>query len=433
MSQRGTAARFGVPVTLTFLLLAARLAATPVLSDPVASAAGPSLYLSIPWLYLVLAPVFTLWDGISMLSISRLKGFLIGLMVLYLVWRIARRVWARQTSDSPRRFSWLRELGSLVTSIGLLLAFLLTGALWHRPMLSLAGVPPDYVVVDFHSHTNASHDVRDTWMRGFNVEANRRWHARAGFDAFFITDHNTIEGLKQRDQEPVTRDQGYPVLCPGTEVSAWRAHIILLGDSLPVDRSRYNGSLAELLALLQTSDSAYGALSLASLPEYQRNHWNRLTQLTAAGLDGFEIVNASPKANELTRAQRDSVVDLARSHNRFVVGVSDSHGWGATSMTWNLVRSASGLRGKDLCYSVLRELQTGFPAVRVIERHRLRPDDWWPMWLTPIGAVWETWRSMGWALSISWGMWIWLLGGLQYARLRRLRHDSFSGRRPAGP
>ena len=194
--------------------------------------------------------------------------------------------------------------------------------------------------------------------------------------------------------------------CPGIEVSAWRAHIVLLGDTLPVDRSRYNGSLDALLTLLATSDSALGALSLASLPEYRRNHWGRLDRLVTAGLDGFEVVNASPMANELTRAERDSVIALARAHNRFVVGVSDSHGWGATSMVWNLVHPSGA--PSDPCSAILRSLRTGLPAVRIIERHRLRPDAWWPTWLTPIGVVWETWRGMGWALTAAWLVWIWL-------------------------
>jgi hypothetical protein len=393
------------------MLVAARLAATPALSDPVEGAAQPSLHLATPGLYLLLAPVFTLWDGVSMLSMSRLEGFLLGLGILYLVWRIARALRRRRTGSPTRRFSWLRELGILAISITLLLAFLIIGALWHRPMLSLAGVPPDKRVVDFHSHTNVSHDVRNTWMRRFDAEANRRWHGRGGFDAIFITDHN-VEG-------PGARDQGrYPVLCPGIEVSAWRAHIVLLGDTMPVDRRRYNGSLEALLTLLRTSDSAYGSLSVASLPEYRRNHWGRLDTLVAAGLDGFEIVNASPKANELTQAERDSVIALARSHNRFVVGVSDSHGWGATNMVWNLVRAFSGVLPEDVCHSVLGELQTGFAAVRVVERHRLRPDAWWPMWLTPMGVVWETWRSMGWVLTISWLVWIWVLAIWSWRRGR---------------
>ena len=374
---------------LSLLLLAARAAAVPELSDPVHGAAQPTLKLATPALYLLFAPLFTLWDGASMLSMERLKGFLLGLALLYLGWRI------RHLLGSPRR-SWLKELGVLAGSTLLLLTFIAAGALWHRPMRSLTGVVPGDIVVDFHSHTNLSHDVRNTVMRGYDREANRRWHRRAGFDAVFVTDHNLVSHGSRA---------GVPTLCPGIEVSAWRAHIVLLGDTLPVDQNRFNGSLAALLTLLQVSDTAYGALSLASLPEYRRNHWGRLDTLVAAGIDGFEIVNASPKANELSRAERDTVIALARTSNRFVAGVSDSHGWGATSMVWNLVAVPS--KAGDICATILGQLKTGFPAVRVIERHRLRPDDRWPLWLTPIGVVWETWRSMGWALTLSWLAWIW--------------------------
>jgi hypothetical protein len=413
MSLRRTVSRTAVPLGLTIGLLAARVAAIPPLSDPVAGAVSPSLHLATPWLYLVLAPAFTLWDGISMLSMSRLRGLLFGLVVLYVVWRAAR--------VARRRSSVVRELLALVVALALFAGFLLAGALWHRPMLSVAGTDPGDIVVDFHSHTNVSHDVRDTWMRGFDTEANRRWHARAGFDAAFITDHNVVSrewGVGS--QEPGIRSS--TTLCPGIEVSAWRAHIVLLGDTLPVDRRRYNGSLDELLTLIAVSDTTYGSLSVASLPEYRRNHWDRLELLARAGLDGFELVNASPKANELTRPERDSVVALARSHNRFVVGVSDSHGWGATSMVWNLVRAPSGSVAEDLCGTILRRLGTGFPSVRVVERHRLRPDTWWPMWLTPLGVVWETWRSMGWPLTISWVVWIGA-AGWAYSLAVRSRED----------
>ena len=397
MSQRH---RVALALAISVILLLAQLASVPALSDPIAGAVPPSLHLKTPWLYSLLAPVFTLWDGVSMLSMSRLKGLLLGLAAMYVVWRVVA-MW------QAGRFSWLGELRALALSVVLFGGFVILGMLWHRPMLSLAGVDPGHIVVDFHSHTNVSHDVRDTWMRGFDAEANRRWHTHAGFDAAFITDHNSVEGLRVRGARGGEREASSTVLCPGIEVSAWRAHIVLLGDTLPVDRRRYNGSLEGLFALLRNSDSAYSALSVASIPEYRRNHWGRLDLLVVAGLDGFEIVNASPKANEITRAERDSVVDLARKHNRFVVGVSDSHGWGATSMVWNLVRTPSGEAGSDVCQAVLQQLRTGFPAVQVIERHRLRPDSWWPMWLTPVGVVWETWRSMGWALALAWLLWIW--------------------------
>ncbi len=196
------------------------------------------------------------------------------------------------------------------------------------------------------------------------------------------------------------------VLCPGIEISAWRAHIVLLGNTGQIDREQYR-ELQGLLTLLATSESTHGALSLASLPEYRRNHWNRLDSLAAAGLDGFEIVNASPKANELTRAETDTVIAIARSHGRFVAVVSDSHGWGATSMVWNLVRYPGGGRQAP-CSAVIEQLRTGFGSVQIIERHRVRPDDWWPTLVTPLGVVWETWRSMSWSLVASWLIWIWV-------------------------
>jgi hypothetical protein len=380
--------------------------------------------------------VFSLWDGISMLSMGRLKGFLIGLVLLYAAWRIVHAWLSRGLIESPgRRGFWLRELRVLALSSALLVVFVGVGALWHRPMRSLAGAAPGNLVVDFHGHTNVSHDVRNTLMRGYDREANRRWHGRAGFDAAFITDHN----VASHESRVASGESGAgsqasgagraTILCPGIEVSAWRAHIVLLGDTLPVDQRRYNGSLDALLTLLRVSDTSYGALSVASLPEYRLNHWNRLDTLVAAGVDGFEVVNASPKANELTRPERDSVIALARAGNRFVVGVNDSHGWGATSMVWNLVRGHGEGSARQVCDGLLRELKTGFPAVRIIERHRLRPDDWWPVWLTPIGVVWETWRSMGWPLTISWLAWIWLWPGLRAARWRfRLRTDSARGK-----
>jgi hypothetical protein len=408
MALRRPAPGIAFPLLLTAALLSARVAAAPPLTDPTGAELPHSVHLSAPWLYLLLAPIFTLWDGLSMLSMSRLRGFLLGVATLYLAWRVGRALWHRYAwSAVPlSRGALGRELRLLVVGIVLLAGFLAAGALWHRPMLALAGTDQNDAVVDFHSHTNVSHDVRGTLMRGFDTEANLRWHRRAGFDAVFITDHNTVAGL--------TPHTGTPARCPGIEVSAWKAHIVLLGDSLPVERRRFNSSFQALLELLRTSDSTYGALSVASLPEYEENHWAHLDSLVTAGLDGFEIVNAAPKANEFSRARRDSVIALARRTNRFVVGVSDNHGWGATSMVWNLVR-APGWRaeGAQLCDAILSRLREGFPAVRVVERHRLVAESAWPLWLTPIGVIWETWRGMGWGLTVGWLCWIWATWSLR--------------------
>ena len=393
-----------LPLGLTAGLLAARVWSTAPLADPIGSPLPPALHLAYPALYVLLAPLFTLWDGVSMLSMSRLHGFLLGLLMLYVAWRGGRALWWRiaWSDGPPPRAPIRRELGVLAVTLAALVLFVGAGLLWHRPMAALAGAGPNVVVFDVHSHTNVSHDVRGTLMGGFDTEANLRWHRRAGFDAVFVTDHNTVAGLRPH--------AGPPALCPGIEVSAWHAHIVLLGDSAPVDQRRYNGSLEGLELLLRESDSLYGALAVLSLPEYERNHWARLDTLVAAGAGGFEIVNAAPKANELTRARRDSVVALARRTNRSVVGASDSHGWGATSMVWNLL-PVPGVRPEDgaACSAILDALRGGFGTTRIVERRRVRTDSAWPGWLTPEAVVWETWRGMGWPLTLAWLAWTWLL------------------------
>jgi hypothetical protein len=400
-------ARYRIPLALTAILLAARVLAAPALSDPMGAPVPAGVHLEAPALYLILGPLFSVWDGASMLSMTRLHGFLLGTALLYLLWRLtglARR----------RPVRVVREAGLLGAGLLGFALFLAAGILWHRPMLALAGAGPDRAVVDFHSHTSVSHDVRGTLMSGFDVRANLAWHRRAGFDAVFVTDHNTIA-------PPIPIGQP-PFRCPGIEVSAWRAHIVLLGDTLPVDRDPYSRDWAGLTRLLHVSDSAYHARSVASLPEYEINHWNRLDSLVAAGLDGFEIVNASPKANELTRVGRDSVIALARRTGRFVVGVSDHHGWGATSMVWNLVPVA-GWQSQParLCDRVLGRLDQGIGSVQILERHRLRADSGWPRLLTPVGLLWEIWRGMTLAVTLSWLAWIWGLALALHARERRRR------------
>lgn len=404
MPQRRTRTSLVLPAVLTAGILLAQALAVPALADPLGDPLPQGLRLALPWSYLLLAPLFTLWDGVSMLSMSRLHGFLVGVALLYAAVRLALALAGRRTGLG-------RELVSLGAAVLALIAFIAGGLLWHRPMAALAGAAADQAVVDFHTHTRASHDVGGTLMDGYDAGANLRWHRRAGFDATFLTDHNTV-----------TRAAGNgagPQACPGIEVSAWRAHVLLLGDTAAVDRSRYNRDLAGLLDLLATSKRAYGALTVASIPEYVRNHWDRLDTLVASGLDGFEIVNAAPKANELTRAQRDQVVRLARRTGTFVIGVSDHHGWGATSMVWNLVEVPGWRRAPEgLCPAVLGRLRGGFGAVRIVERHRLRPDDPWPRLLTPLGVIWETWRAMGLAAAGSWLAWTW---GLWLLKRRRRR------------
>ena len=70
-----------------------------------------------------------------------------------------------------------------------------------------------------------------------------------------------------------------------------------------------------------------------------------------------------------------STVDF-RANGRWVAGVTDQHGMGATVQSWTLIpRGSVG----DPCADALDALRTrGFAATQVIDRHRLRVDSPWP-------------------------------------------------------
>jgi len=393
-------------ILLTVALVAARALRAVPLYDPLGAPLPPGVHLGFPVIHLLFAPLFDLWDAASMLSLRRLEWLVAGLLLLFLVLRgVLAMLRRRVDPDAGPPIGLIRELSALLFALLGFLAFVAGGLLWHRPMVALRGVPAGLMAVDLHSHSNASHDVQGTLMTGFDAEASRRWHRRAGYDAFFLTDHNTVAGL------PAGSGNGLPFVCPGIEVSAWRAHIVLLGTRDSVDRSGYGGSLDGVLRLLRESESRYGAISIASLPEYDRNHFDHLDQLIAAGVDGFEIVNPSPKAAMFSKAHRDSVIALGKAHDLLLVGVSDSHGWGATNLSWNLVRVPGWKDARDPCQPLLKQLTTGGSAtVQIAERHHLEDDSKWPLLLTPEGIVWETWRALTPLQTLSWLFWIWLIG-----------------------
>ncbi|MGH7591866.1 MAG: PHP domain-containing protein [Gemmatimonadales bacterium] len=431
---------------LTAGMLLARAFGAPALADPTGAALSPSLHLHFPLLNILLAPLFDIWDGVSMLGMRQLVAFSIWTAVAIVVWRVG--AWAhRRTSAqadgrpgaravSSERLSvrsLLTELAIVLGGVLALLLFGLVGLVWHRPMVSLVGAPAGQLVVDLHTHTNVSHDVQGTLMRGFDAEAARRWHRRAGFDVFFITDHNRIDGIPA-DGGPAG---AVPALCPGEEVSAADQHVVLLGNTSLVNNHDYGDSLPGILRLFRDAGPHFGAIAIASIPEYDKNHFHDLHKFADAGVLGFEIVNGAPKANELTLAHRDSVIALARARNLVLLGVSDSHGWGATAEGWTLVR-VDGRQARDaqrhgrsdapeairavipsvraserlstfppVCTAILNALERGYGATQIAARHRLRPDGWWPRWLTPVGVVWEGWRAMGVAQALGWLLWIW--------------------------
>ena len=400
-----------VAATLSLLLLIAHLGFhTPALSDPTGAALPEGVWLAFPTLNIILAPLFDLWDGVTLLTLPQLNAFLLGALTLGAAWSIG-------TSIRDGRLRWGRATARLAFFVVGLAFFVLGGVAWRRPMAHIAGVPDSLIVVDLHSHTNVSHDVKG-WLQGdFDLEASRRWHARGGFDAFFVTDHNRIDGWKGKTLE------GNPTACPGEELSLWGAHIVVLLNEDSIPRGMYADSAPGIHRLFGDAQGRWHGFTLASLPEYNENHFADLPRWMQWGVSGFEVSNAAPKANRQRLVDRDSVIRLATTRYRaespntfwpgFLAGVTDQHGMGATVQAWTLlVPSAKNsydygdsFSAPDLCYRMRLPLYRG--QTRVVERHRLRIDSAWPVFATVIGVPWEGWRAAGMRQVVSWLAWIW--------------------------
>jgi hypothetical protein len=411
-----------VAALLTALILGARLLfpASP-LSDPAGDAIPAGATLDFPLLNLILAPLFDLWDGVTLLAMSRLHAFLIGALVLASGWAIWGAV-------IERRLHWQRATARLALFIAGLALFVVIGVRWRRPMARLAIPEPRAWIVDLHSHTTVSHDVTGILQDGFDLEASRAWHRRGGFDAFFVTDHNRVDGHPTTEQRELVADGIGVAACPGEELSLRRAHIVVLGNVDSIPRSAYADSLPGILRILAESESRWGGVTLASIPEYH-NYFDRLPEWIAAGIDGFEVSNPAPRANEQPRWARDSVIALARANGRWLAGVTDQHGMGATVQAWTLVDRGDVSATPHLstgeypfiCGAIVTRLGQGLTEIaQVVERHRLRVDSPWPYWATVVAVPWEGWRAAGVGQIVSWLAWIWGIAILLTLRSKRV-------------
>ncbi len=361
-------------VALGIAVLGAALSPLPAVMDAVTGAPAGNANLVNPAVYLLVAPLSNVLDALTFLSIDRAQALLVTWVAVLAL------------AGAVRSGTGSRRLIRAVAGVVFLLALATAAALLPRPVPRLVTGEADVAVVDLHSHTNASHDGRPGWT----PERLARWHAAQGFQAAYVTDHNRpFEG---------SRSTAIPLL-PGAEWSVYRQHIVSLGATPPLDLAPYSRDTPGMLTLFAALH-ARGALAIASLPEYWRNHREDLDQFVAAGVDGFEIVNCSPKGLAFPAAARRDVIDLAQRHDRFVTGASDNHGWGKVSCVWNLSRA--GTRGFADNHVVARPLA-------------LLQGDGDPMW-AGVTQPWLMLRALSWPERISWLTWITLIAAYRMPR-----------------
>jgi hypothetical protein len=356
--------RHPIAIALVALLLATAIHPLPPLVDAVTGSVPGDVELDLPASYVVLAPLSDTLDALTFLSLGRAQWAL-------MVWALALAAWGA-ARPAPLR---LRVGRALVGPVAIL-ALAAATVLLPRPVPRLVAADSAATILDYHAHTEASHDGRSGWT----AARLAAWHARQGFEASYVTDHNVI--FDSSVVEPIR-------LLPGVEWSVYRQHVVALGPVQPIQRDSFGGSTPRMLRLFAELERQ-GASSIASLPEYWQNHRDDLDAFVAAGVDGFEIVNCAPKGLAFPPAARREVLALAARHDLLTVGASDNHGWGQVTCVWNVSRPG----------------EHGYHANSVYARPLALLQGEWRPWTAPLTQPWFLLRSLGWSERVSWLTWV---------------------------
>jgi hypothetical protein len=274
----------------------------------------------------------------------------------------------------------------------------------------------DAVVVDLHSHTKYSHDGRPNW----EPEDVRAWHASAGYDAAYITDHRNYRGAEEGvAANPNVAGQG-TVLLSGLEVvyGGERVNVLSAGRV-------YRGLTTSNLWDIDTT-----ALRLASLvtprePIIVQTIPARLERIGPAqgpgtpGVRAIEIVDGAPRGLSQSRRDRRRILRLADSLNLALVAGSNNHGWGRTAPAWTLF-SIPGWRGMspDRLATTIESAvrQGGRRATLVVERRVADADgSAWRLALTAPLVSWRLLTTLSPDQRVMWVVWAWVLVGARLA------------------
>jgi hypothetical protein len=394
--------RWRLPLLFSACVVLGQILRISPLVDVVADAPPLGVRVTYPLGHILCAPLTLLADWLNGSPARELKGCLVWMLVAFALARVALH--GRRAAGPDRPQGWRlarREAVAGLLGVAFLALFVAWGALAARPIPRLVAADPDLLIFDAHSHTATSHDGRP----GFDVAANAAWHARAGFDAAYVTDHNTAQAIRAALAEP----PGASVALPGVELSLNGLHLLALGTSAEIRNAPYRDSwdaTGRLIRALASGPSPGGTTAptdttgspwapgqpvpggapflVASLPEYWQHHWGPdIGALIRWGVRGFEIWTTAPRAMDFPETLRREVITRCRLEGLAVFAATDMHGYGYSASAWNVTRVVGWRRlGATELSAVLvaKFRREGFDANRVVVLQRWIPE-------TPVQAA----------------------------------------------
>ncbi len=403
-------ARYRWPLLITLAVVATAAFSLSPLVDLAQLQSSPAASLKTPLLYDILAPASNILDALTLLSPAQYWATFALCLAVFFAPGIVRDFRRGAFSLVDTTFSSLRFIGGTVAIVGIMVV------VW-RPMASLSLNDPDFIAVDFHSHTSASHDGRP----GFDAERNREWHRSSGFNAAYITDHRTFDGaLSAAERNPTFAGAGTTLLL-GVELRDGDEHPILIG----VDPTRMKITSPDWQgAAVEADGGSVPPILLLTLPgNIVRVPVNEYTG--AIRLGGIESSDGSPRGMAQTARDRKGIVALAdRLHLALIAG-SDNHGWGRTAPAWSVLRIPGWrkMTPPSLDIAIRRTILERVPGTaQVIARRTVpSPSGRVEAALGGVAVGFLMLRTMNLRDRVSWIVWSWAGGFLSLVRARRNR------------
>jgi hypothetical protein len=258
----------------------------------------------------------------------------------------------------------------------------------------------DAIVVDFHSHTNASWDGR----AGFTAERNRLWHRQSGFDVAYITDHGTFAGAEAAATHNPARAGEGTVLLSGIEVRNRGRHLNVLGTSAADSAAYLSGDLQERIFRLKQRAATVPPLVLLTLPGSIDSRGSTVP------IDAIELSDAAPRGLAQIDTQRAKLMEMAAGENIATVAGSNNHGWASASPAWSILEIPGwrSMSPPQVDAAIRTEvLERGFKSVVVVERRPATSTPSLGLWWTAPSAIWSMLTVLSWPERVSWVGWIW--------------------------
>ncbi len=404
--------RYRWPLVITATLVLTAVFSLPPLVDVARPGSAVTATLRTSLAYDFIAPVSNILDALTLLAPAQYWATFALCVVTFFGF------WTYHGARSRAGFVATRLARAALVFTGGTIAIVGVMLVATRPMASLGLSDPDLIAVDFHSHTDASHDGRV----GFDAERNREWHSSSGFNAAYVTDHRTFEGALSGMTRNPAKSGDATVLLGGVELRDGDEHPILIG----ADPKRMRITSADWgKDAVEADPGPVPPILLLTLPGNLR----RIPLDETDGpvrLSGVEISDGSPRGMAQTARDRDEILAVARRFHLAALSGSDNHGWGRTAPAWSVLR-IHGWREftpAELDASIRRTIATQGPrAVSVIARRTPSlPRNKAEAALGGITVGLIMMRTMSMSDRLSWLVWSWGLGVLSLRNARGKRY-----------